>query len=167
MKALLIVLSILSITCIQAAERSKEMCFLSDKRFNLKSYQKKFKNRQFAIIIKILPSVEKNDFDILLAENTDKLNSFKRIYISNAYPLFSQSHLAGIKKFAKNGGLVISSSGMCLLDKNGDFKFNKGDLLLRRKGSIAGIIKFASVVGDTIKVEVSCPLRKVLKKEKL
>lgn len=160
MKALLIILSILSITYIQAEERNEEICFLSDKRFKLKSYQKRFENRQFATIKKIFPSVAKDDFDILLSENADKINKFKRIYISNAYSLFSQSHLAGIKKFAKDGGLVISSSGLCIVDKNGDFIYNKGDLLLRRKGSIAGVIKFSSVKIKNIKIKASCPISK-------
>ena len=167
MKTLLIILSIFSVTCIQAAERKKEICFLSDKRFKLKSYQEKYKNKQFATIKRIFPAVEKNNFDILLPKNTEKINKFKRIYISNAYSLFSQSHLTGIKDFAKNGGLVISSSGLCIVDKNGDFEYNKGDLLLRRKGGIAGVIKFSSVKIENIKIEASCPLTKGMEEGKI
>jgi hypothetical protein len=163
--AILIIFSL--ITHSYAANRTKELCFLSDRRFKLVSFQKNLEKKQFSIIKTILPTTEKKDFDILLPQNKEKLNNFKRLYISDAYILFSQAHLDGIESFTKNGGLVVTLSGLCIIDKNEDFKYNKGDILLRKKGGIAGVIKFSGAKVSAIKPEVSCPLTKGLEEGKI
>jgi hypothetical protein len=167
MKKIAIVIIFSLLTHTYAADRTKELCFLSETRFKLASFQKNLEKKQFSIIKTIFPSSERKDFDILLTQNKEKLNSFKRLYISDAYILFSQAHLDGIESFVKNGGLVVTLSGLCIIDKNEDFKYNKGDILLRKKGGIAGVIKFSGVKVKAIKTEVLCPLTKGLEEGKI
>ena len=157
----------LFVSLAEAMEKNKEICFLSDKRYDLKRYQKIKERKELTAIKKIFPGTEVNNFDILLTQKQDVLNKYKRLYIASAYTLFSLKQLAGLENFIKNGGLVISSSGLNLIDKNMNFKYDKGDKSLRKQGGIAGIIRFATVKIENIKINITCPLTKGMEEGKI
>lgn len=156
-----------SLSFVSIAESwEREICFLSDDRYVKKNYQKRYERTEYKTLKTIYPKIEIVSFDTLIPENLSTLCVFKRLYISSAYPLFTKPHLEGLKAYAEAGGLIVTSSGLCVVDKNENFEHDEQDQLLRRKGSLAGVVKFSSAKIESFTVELASPLTRGLEEGK-
>ena len=105
--------------------------------------------------------IKKNLFD---EDMKDELSKYRRIYIPDAYILFSREEYKGMAEYVKNGGLLITSSPLFAIDANADGNYDKEEMIkekLNRKNPgwpLHGVHAHSTAAIKMIKILFDCPL---------
>ncbi len=99
------------------------------------------------------------DVDIFLATNRAERNRYRRIFIPPGSEWFSQAMYAGMTEYVRDGGLLITCSGLLLLDANANYRADDGEGIHDyAQNTVLGVRASASALIHQLKVVQSCPL---------
>jgi len=99
------------------------------------------------------------DVDIFLPQNRAERNRFKRLFIPAGAEWFSKAMYEGMNEFVRDGGLLITGSGLLLLDTNANYRADDGSSMSDfARDTFLGVRAHASVTMRQVKVLQPCPL---------
>ena len=99
------------------------------------------------------------DVDIFLPNHRAERNRFKRIYIPTGSEWFTQAMYQGMHEYVREGGLLLTNTGLLLLDANANYRVDEPDKITHyARDTFLGIRAHASATIRRIKVLQTCPL---------
>lgn len=99
------------------------------------------------------------DVGIFLPQNRAERNRFKRIVIPSSAERFTRAMYEGMNDYVRDGGLLITSSGLLLLDTNANYQADSSTVITDfAQNTFLGVRAHASATMRHIKVLQSCPL---------
>jgi hypothetical protein len=99
------------------------------------------------------------DVDIFLPQNRDARNRYKRLFIPAGAEWFTKAMYEGMGEFVRDGGLLITNSGLYLLDTNANYRADHPTVISDlARDTFLGVRAHASATIRRLKVQQSCPL---------
>ncbi|MCX6909927.1 MAG: hypothetical protein NTY01_18055 [Verrucomicrobia bacterium] len=99
------------------------------------------------------------DADIFLPQNRATRNRYKRLFIPGGSDWFTQAAYEGMAEYVRDGGLLITCSGLLLLDANANRRADEGEGITEfSKNGFLGVRAHAGATMRRLKVLQSCPL---------
>jgi hypothetical protein len=104
-------------------------------------------------------TTETVDVDIFLPSQRAERNRFQRLFIPQGAEWFSKAMYEGMNEYVRDGGLLITGTGLLLLDANANYKPDDGSTLTDfARETFLGVRAHASATMHRLKVVQSCPL---------
>ncbi len=104
-------------------------------------------------------SLETVDADIFLPPQRVERNRFRRIFIPPGADWFNRKMYEGMNEYVRDGGLLVTGSGLLLLDANSNYRPDDGSAITElARETFLGVRAHASATMHRIKVVQSCPL---------
>ncbi len=147
----------------EVSKRTKPLAILTGEKFQRKTGKYLRRNKCiFEFASKELKT--KPDWvsmDIFSQKNKQQRDTYKRIFIPRGIA-FSPALIEGITDYVKNGGLLITNFALCLIDTNGDYRWDRktDKLFLRKDGGfeLVGAYGHSNTKVNKIKIVKLCPL---------
>lgn len=104
-------------------------------------------------------TAETVDVDIFLPSQRTERNRFRRLFIPQGAEWFSKAMYEGMNEYVRDGGLLITGTGLLLLDANANYRADDGSTLTDfARETFLGVRAHASATMHRLKVVQSCPL---------
>ncbi|MBI5820603.1 MAG: hypothetical protein HZA88_16675 [Verrucomicrobia bacterium] len=99
------------------------------------------------------------DVDIFLPQNRAERNRYRRIFIPPGSEWFSQAMYESMNDYVRDGGLLITCSGLLLLDANANYRVDDGEGISDfTQNTVLGVRAHAGALMHRLKVVQACPL---------